>query len=98
MGRWLIMLAKNGLSGIAVDEVTAYVQEPGGNAQVLAGSAKSIFISSGTSAASWKLGSFNGTAPMSKLTSGAATQAYQVSATQAVLSSIAEGGLIYGVE
>ncbi|MFO1040841.1 MAG: hypothetical protein U0941_03595 [Planctomycetaceae bacterium] len=28
MGRWLIMLAKNGKIDIAVDEKTAYVQEP----------------------------------------------------------------------
>lgn len=99
MGRWLIMMAKTGKSGVAVGERTAYVQEPGVAARVLEQSQNGVFLSGGMQNASWAIGAFQGMTTLTKLQIRfPTTQTYGIESVNGTLQSQAAASLIYGVE
>lgn len=97
LGRWLVLLARKNQGGIAVDELTAYIQEPGAPPRVLEESVGGVFLATPPERAAWDRGGLEATVGVTRRQlQRPAVQPYVIRSRAGTLSSTAEAGQIYG--
>lgn len=96
MGRWLVLLAKSRLGGIAVDERTAWVIEPGQPPRVLDESLGAVYEATPPQGVDSSRALQAETTVTRRQLQPPNSQTYTLHSRDGVLSSDAEGGQIYG--